>query len=259
VVSVARGKARKSIELIEACTEILEEIQPATVRALCYRLFTRGLIASMAKSETNRVSVQVTWAREQGIIPWSAIVDETREVEQLPSWDDPDQFFRSVIPQYRRDRWALQPLRVECWSEKGTVRGTLKPILDAYGVAFRVLHGYGSATAVQPRVFLLAAREFQALRVTGVRCIESFLSMPCADLIEADRTAFPPRPSMAVDADCIRFLVRGTLWHPSRRPGGVVARTTFPPGIRLAVAYALPECPILRPTARAWRRRCLGR
>jgi hypothetical protein len=37
---------------------------------------------------------------------------------------------------------------VEVWSEKGTVRGTLKPILDAYGVAFRVLHGYGSATAV---------------------------------------------------------------------------------------------------------------
>ena len=36
--------------------------------------------------------------------------------------------------------------RLEVWSEKGTVRGTLAPVLDAYGVTFRVMHGYGSAT-----------------------------------------------------------------------------------------------------------------
>ena len=35
------------------------------------------------------------------------------------------------------------------WSEKGTIRGTLAPILDAYGITFRVMHGYGSATAIK--------------------------------------------------------------------------------------------------------------
>jgi hypothetical protein len=49
---------------------------------------------------------------------------------------------------YRRDRWQDQPLRLEVWSEKGTVRGTLAPVLAAYGVTFRVMHGYGSATAI---------------------------------------------------------------------------------------------------------------
>jgi len=34
------------------------------------------------------------------------------------------------------------------WSEKGTVRGTLASVLDEYGVTFRVMHGYGSATAI---------------------------------------------------------------------------------------------------------------
>ena len=34
------------------------------------------------------------------------------------------------------------------WSEKGTVRGTLAPVLNKYGVTFRVMHGYGSATAL---------------------------------------------------------------------------------------------------------------
>jgi hypothetical protein len=37
---------------------------------------------------------------------------------------------------------------VEVWSEKGTVRGVLRPVLDEYGVGFRVLHGFGSATEV---------------------------------------------------------------------------------------------------------------
>jgi hypothetical protein len=34
------------------------------------------------------------------------------------------------------------------WSEKGTIRGTLSPVLREYGVTFRVMHGYGSSTAV---------------------------------------------------------------------------------------------------------------
>jgi hypothetical protein len=35
------------------------------------------------------------------------------------------------------------------WSEKGTVRGTLAPVLNSYEVPFRVMHGFASATAVQ--------------------------------------------------------------------------------------------------------------
>ena len=74
---MGRGKSEKSLELISIAREILEEIQPATVRAVCYRLFVAGVIDSMEKKNTSRVSVQLTWAREQGIIPWAWIVDET--------------------------------------------------------------------------------------------------------------------------------------------------------------------------------------
>ena len=146
---MSRGKARRSLELIEASIEILQEIQPASVRAVCYRLFTLGLIASMSKHETNRVGRQLVDARESGAIPWAWIVDETRAVEARPTWDDPEAFGESVMAGYRRNKWAGQPKRIEVWSEKGTVRGTLKPILDAYEVPFRVMHGYASATAVQ--------------------------------------------------------------------------------------------------------------
>jgi hypothetical protein len=40
-------------------------------------------------------------------------------------------------------------VRIEVWSEKATVGGTVRPVLEEYGVAFRIFHGYGSATAVR--------------------------------------------------------------------------------------------------------------
>jgi len=39
-------------------------------------------------------------------------------------------------------------VRCEVWSEKGTVRGVLAPVLDEYAVGFRVMHGFSSATSV---------------------------------------------------------------------------------------------------------------
>ncbi len=145
---MGRGKSDKNLELIAVACEILEAIQPASVRAVCYQLFLRQLIASMAKNETNKVSTQLTWAREHGDLPWAWIVDETREAERVPAWEDPAAFVETVRRSYRRDRWAQQPLWIEVWSEKGTVRGTLAPVLQKYGVTFRVMHGYGSATAL---------------------------------------------------------------------------------------------------------------
>lgn len=144
----ARGKSRESLALIEAASNVLAEIQPASIRAVCYRLFTMGLIAAMTKGETNRVSTQLTWAREHELIPWDWVVDETRAPERVSAWEDPAAFIETVQRSYRRDRWTDQPAWIEVWSEKGTIRGTLAPVLHHYGLTFRVMHGYGSATAV---------------------------------------------------------------------------------------------------------------
>jgi hypothetical protein len=145
---MGRGRAAKTIERAEAAYAILSEIQPATVRAVCYRLFVQGLIPSMAKRHTDAISRLLTEERESGEIPWEWIVDETRGVEGNPMWEDAGHFAESVKGQYRRDRWQDQDEWVEVWSEKGTVRGTLAPVLNEFGVSFRVLHGYSSATVV---------------------------------------------------------------------------------------------------------------
>ena len=142
-----RGKARKNLELIGAAYRILSEIQPASVRAVCYRLFAEGLIPNMSKGSTDRVSTQLTWAREQDMIPWEWIADATRTIHRPPSWDSPDQLLRAAARQYRRDWWEQQDVRVLLCSEKSTVEGTVRPVTDRYGVGFLSLHGYSSTTS----------------------------------------------------------------------------------------------------------------
>ncbi len=143
-----RGLARKTQDLIDAAALILAEIQPATVRAVCYQLFNRKLIPDMSKNSTAKVSRVLVQARERELIPWGWIVDETRQVELVGTWRDPERFMRSVSHSYRKDRWADQPSRVMVVSEKGTVGEVLRPITERYGIPFQVFHGFGSATAL---------------------------------------------------------------------------------------------------------------
>jgi hypothetical protein len=143
-----RGKSQKSLGLIEAMFGIAKAAQPITGRGVGYKLFTRGLIPSMGRADMKRVYRNLKDAREDGTIPWSWIVDENRDLERAASWNDPDEFAREITNAYRREFWNEQPVRCEVWSEKGTVRGVLRPVLDKYGLGFRVMHGFSSATSV---------------------------------------------------------------------------------------------------------------
>jgi hypothetical protein len=138
--------AQRSLDLIEAMREIAEASQPITGRGVGYKLFALYLIASMSRSEMAKVYRLLREARERGIIPWSSIVDETRNIERVATWDDPEDYAQSVAESYRRDFWNLQPHRVQVWSEKGTVRGVLAPLLDHYAVGFLPVGGFSSGT-----------------------------------------------------------------------------------------------------------------
>jgi hypothetical protein len=145
-----RGMAQRSLDLIEAMRAAAEKAQPITGRGIGYKLFNRPvpLIPSMSKNDMYGVYRLLRLARERGIIPWEWIVDETRDIERTSTWADPEAYARAVARSYRRDFWNQQPVRVEVWSEKGTVRGVLAPVLDEYQVGFRVMHGFSGATTV---------------------------------------------------------------------------------------------------------------
>jgi hypothetical protein len=171
-----RGMAKQSLDLIDAMYAAAEKAQPITGRGIGYKLFTAGLIPSMEKAEMQRVYRLLKEAREVGFIPWEWIVDETRSLERVSTWDDPEQYARRVAQSYRRDFWNQQPLRVQVWSEKGTVRGVLQPVLDRYAVGFSVMHGFSSATAVHDAAEDDDGREVVALYVGDIDPSGMFMS-----------------------------------------------------------------------------------
>jgi len=60
--------ARRSLDLIEAMRNLAVAAQPITGRGIGYKLFTAGLIPSMARSEMARVYRLLKEARERDLI-----------------------------------------------------------------------------------------------------------------------------------------------------------------------------------------------
>lgn len=143
-----RGRSKATLDLLNLIKEILDEIQPCGVRAACYPLFVNGKIDSMADEEVARVGRIITVAREKGEIPWEWIVDDSRPKEGVSTWDNPKKLLEAAVAQFRRDLWKDQGRRVEFWCEKNTVMGTVRPVLEEYGVDWRVMHGFASTTVI---------------------------------------------------------------------------------------------------------------
>jgi hypothetical protein len=128
--------------------EIAEKIQPCRVRSLAYQLFNLKLIPSMAIESTKKVSRLCTDAREEGLMPWEWITDDSRAEREVQTWADPTAYARTVQRCYRRNKWQDQPTHVVVVSEKSTMDSTIWPVLEKYEVPFQVLHGWAGATAV---------------------------------------------------------------------------------------------------------------
>jgi hypothetical protein len=149
---MGRGRSAATKELLQAAVEILEEIQPATVRGVCYRLFSAGYLPSMEKGSTDKLSNLLARAREDGDVPWEWIVDDGRRPQRPGVWSSPTVFADAVTQSFRLNPWDQQDVRVEVWSEKGTVAGILAPVLQDMAVTFRVNRGFTSATAINEMV-----------------------------------------------------------------------------------------------------------
>ena len=141
-----RGKSAATLNALAHMYEVAEETQPITGRGIGYRLLTRGVIATMA--DMNAVYEQLVAAREEGLIPWDWIVDETRDLEIGVSYRSRKSAYEKLLYNYAHPLWGSQEYDVEIWSEKGTIRELIKEILDEYRLGLRVFHGYTSATSI---------------------------------------------------------------------------------------------------------------
>jgi hypothetical protein len=68
-IKKGRGRAKGSLDLIQAMYAAAEAAQPITGRGIGYKLFTAGLIDSMSKNNMQKVYRLLREAREEGTIP----------------------------------------------------------------------------------------------------------------------------------------------------------------------------------------------
>ena len=143
-----RGIAKRTTTLLYYAISVIDKLKPLTVRGVCYQMFVAKLLGSMAKNDTAKISRLLVYAREIGLVPWEFIVDETRLIEREAQWKDVAEYCEIVKRSYRRDFWAYQPYNLQVWSEKATVGGILRPVIEEYGVSFLAIHGFNSATKI---------------------------------------------------------------------------------------------------------------
>src|SRR5262249_23480447 len=104
-----RGRSQTTLDLIHTCIEIIEPVQPITVRGVCYKLFVDKHIDSMAVENTQKISRLLVELREEGVIPWEWIVDDSRRMEgDEGRFRNLKQYGKAIEHSYHRDFWSHQ-------------------------------------------------------------------------------------------------------------------------------------------------------
>jgi hypothetical protein len=116
---------------------------------------------------------------------------------------------------YRRDFWQVQPGSVIVASEKGTVRAACSSRLDEYGVGFRVMHGFGSATAAHEIAEDNDGRDLTILYAITIRaaCICPRKTCPSASRNMAATMCSPRGSAIRYDLDGLP-----TFAAPDKKP-----------------------------------------
>ena len=136
---------------IESAREIIEEyVQNGfdlTLRQLYYQFVARDLIPNTQRSY-KRLGKLINDARLAGQIDWDHLVDRTRALKSLSSWETPGDIIRSAANSFHVNMWEGQDYRPEVWIEKDALVGVIEPICNDLDVPFFSCRGYTSQSTM---------------------------------------------------------------------------------------------------------------
>jgi len=136
-----------SAKKIEQANRILDEYAAQgftlTLRQLYYQFVARGLLRNTQREYKNLGSL-INDARLAGMIDWYHLEDRTRNLASNPHWEHAGEIVESAASQFRVDRWAKQPIRVEVWIEKEALAGIFAGVCRRLDVPYFSCRGYTS-------------------------------------------------------------------------------------------------------------------
>jgi hypothetical protein len=139
-----RPEDPRLIELDRRLVVIVKDHKPITIRGAFYRAEVLGLVP---KEETavRLVQRRLLKLRRAGIVPYSSIVDESRDVYGFRTYDGLEELADAAASLYRRDYWRDAEEWVQIWIEKRALAGVLSPVVaDRWGLNLYVCGGQPS-------------------------------------------------------------------------------------------------------------------
>ena len=144
---MARGKAKKSLQVMDFIESVLRENNPMTVRQVYYQCVATHLIENKL-TMYNKISMLLVEMRQTGRVPWEWIEDRIRKPRQVSMWGGLESFKETAIQAYRRDVWETQDTLLEIWLEKDALSGIFETITTDYGVTLNVGRGYDGWSSI---------------------------------------------------------------------------------------------------------------
>jgi hypothetical protein len=129
------------------CQQYADQGLTLTLRQLYYQFVARRLLTNEQR-EYDRLGKICRDAREAGLMDWDHLIDRTRNLQQLKTWDSPAALMRESAEGFLRDLWAPQRKRLEVWIEKDAAIGVIEGVCRRNSVPFFSCRGYTSASEV---------------------------------------------------------------------------------------------------------------
>ena len=154
----------KEMALFEAALVklVLRETRAANVRHFFY-LAVSARIVNKTEQEAERVQNALVHLRRADFVPYTMIIDEARDPEVVPMWDNERDFFKNVVPQFQTDPWADADVTVLVFSEKRGMLPILREVTEEYRVRLYPMAGYTSDTALWQAAEYIKARGLPAV------------------------------------------------------------------------------------------------
>lgn len=130
--------------LQRACLKLMKEHErdgtlPTNIRFLFYELIDRGAILKDDGRASTKLSEAMMGLREIGLVPWSAIIDETRELTQWAYAASVMEGVRAEVDHQRIDLWDGCPPLV--LTESRSLAGVLRNLCAEYLVSLASTNG----------------------------------------------------------------------------------------------------------------------
>jgi hypothetical protein len=130
-----------------ALLRIVRSQAPMTVRQAYYRATVAHLV-DKTEQGYGIIKDDLKILREDGTMPFSWIVDNTRMMRKPVSYTGIEAALDRTASLYRRDMWANSDAYVEIWLEKDALSGVVYPITSRYDVPLMTARGYSSISFV---------------------------------------------------------------------------------------------------------------